>query len=45
MPPLVGTLWQVYEAAAGVKAEGAGVLIEINGWRALYAIDEGLADE
>ncbi|KXZ47507.1 hypothetical protein GPECTOR_35g945 [Gonium pectorale] len=39
-----GARVKVFEAAAGYRPQGAGVQIEINGWRALHAVDAQLAD-
>ncbi|KAG2426953.1 hypothetical protein HXX76_012738 [Chlamydomonas incerta] len=36
---------KVLEAARGFPPQGAGVLIELNGWRALHAVDDALADK
>jgi hypothetical protein len=36
---------QVFEAAGSYKHDlGAGVLVDVNGWRALHAVDGALAD-
>ncbi|KAG2424673.1 hypothetical protein HYH02_015153 [Chlamydomonas schloesseri] len=40
-----GASVQVYETARGYWPQGAGVLIELNGWRALHAVDDALADK
>lgn len=37
-------VWQVYEASGALNPEGAGHLIDVNGWRALHAIDDDMAD-
>ncbi len=35
---------QVYEGGPGLRQQGAGVLIGINGWRALHAVDTALGE-
>ncbi|KAG2450907.1 hypothetical protein HYH02_004739 [Chlamydomonas schloesseri] len=35
---------KVLEGVPGFPPQGAGVLVEINGWRALHAVDDALAD-
>ncbi|KAG2501448.1 hypothetical protein HYH03_001230 [Edaphochlamys debaryana] len=36
---------RVLEAASGYWPQGAGVLIDVNGWRALHAVDDDLAEK
>eukprot|EP00198_Chlamydomonas_reinhardtii_P010726 XP_001700063.1 FAD monooxygenase [Chlamydomonas reinhardtii] len=36
---------KVLEAAPGFPPQGAGVLVEMNGWRALHAVDDALAEK